>query len=384
MTSDARGRDAATQVARTAPAKPYIKTARFHAYFIYDVADTIDLARLQSIGGDDFQKAQLDLRTVSAPSYIQFSVPPLMVSSPHTVVDGHQAVVRLKFYDYGTVAIRLSFDYSGSWNEFADFTHKLRLSDNLTRSAETLLASTLKQANGALNKAHSPLLEDYFILEIESFEPAITSSELLNDHRNALASLMLSETRQLSALEQEEAFRFHFSYFETDLAVIQWDSAFVFDTREAAEAMENILEFANTQLVELRSYDARLDSELDEIYKWNLGRKQPHWLWGRRAVARRTDRLRGLLVDIQELTDRSSNAVKIIGDAFYARLYRGAAQRFCLSDWQNQIEGKLTSVGDVYRLATDEAQHVRSEFLELIIIALIVIEILLVIWGVGR
>ena len=40
----------------------------------------------------------------------------------------------------------------------------------------------------------------------------------------------------------------------------------VYDGNDA-DAVEDILEFANTQLVEYRTYDARLDVELDAIYR---------------------------------------------------------------------------------------------------------------------
>lgn len=365
-------------------AAPIIKVGRFHAYFIYDVADTIDLALLEKARGDDFQKAQLNLKAVSSPSYIQFTVPPLVVQIPQTSVEGLAVEAQAKLYDYGTVAIRLSFEFSGTWEHFSEFARETRQSDGAADCARRLLNHVLQQSELALNKKHEPLVEDYFVIEVEAFEPCVTSRDLLECHRGAIASLLLSENRQLTTGEQDEALRIHFSYYESDLVVINWDSAFVFDSREGAEAVESILEFANTQLVELRTYDARLDAELDEIYKWNITRARPHWLWGRRAAEQRADQLRCLLVDIRELADRGSNALKVIGDAFYARLYRGASLRLCLSEWQQQIESKLSSVGEVYRFANDETQHTRSEFLEIIIIALIVTEIFLAIFGVGH
>ena len=130
-------------------------------------------------------------------------------------------------------------------------------------------------------------------------------------------------------LEQQEALRAHFSYFSDDLAVVQWDTAFVYDRRESAAATLDILEFANTQLVELRTYDKRLDDELDTIYK--LDHLRPVARFGRKHAQNAADRLRYLIVDILELTDRANNALKIIGDAYYARLYRGAAGRLGLT-----------------------------------------------------
>src|SRR5208282_2444096 len=96
------------------------------------------------------------------------------------------------------------------------------------------------------------------------------------------------------------------------------------------------------------------------------------------------DRLRYLLVDIRELCDRSNNALKIIGDAFYARLYRGVALRLGLNDWQQQIESKLSSIGEIYRFATDKTQHARNQFLEIIIIILIAVEIIIGVMRIGR
>ncbi len=98
----------------------------------------------------------------------------------------------------------------------------------------------------------------------------------------------------------------------------------------------------------------------------------------------RTYQLRNLLVDVRELCDRSNNALKIIGDAFYARLYRGIALRLGLNDWQQQIESKLDSIGEIYRFATDKIQHVRSQFLEIIIIILIAFEIIIGVMRMGR
>ena len=67
--------------------------------------------------------------------------------------------------------------------------------------------------------------------------------------------------------------------------------------------------------------------------------------------------VRFLLVDILELTDRTSNALKILGDAYYAQLYRSIAKRLGLSDWQRLIDAKLNSVLEIYRVFQGQVQH---------------------------
>jgi hypothetical protein len=363
---------------------PKIETGSLHAYFIYDIADTIDLLKLKDLGGGEFRQAQLQLRAVSSPSYIQFAVPPLAAELPPAEIMGLQVQPRIKLYDYGTVSIRLSFNYSGNWSGFAELARQLKQSEQLQAFSHQILKQTLAQAKPALNKEHDPLVEDYFVLEVESFQPPLTANNLLANYKEDIASLLLAETGPVTAIEAQDALKVIFSFLQSDLAVIHWDAAFVFDNREGAEAVESILEFANTQLVELRTYDSRLDAELDRIYRWNIAREKPHGIFGYRASEDRTDQLRNLLVDIRELCDRSNNALKIIGDAFYARLYRGIASRLGLNDWQQQIESKLASIGEIYRFATDKTQHARSQFLEIIIIILIVVEIIIGVLRVGR
>ncbi|HMD03474.1 MAG TPA: hypothetical protein VKG44_10975, partial [Candidatus Baltobacteraceae bacterium] len=279
--------------------------------------------------------------------------------------------VRAKVYEYGVVSIRLSLGFAGPWSGFAAFTRRLRNDSDLERLARASLERTLSEIGGALDDPHQALVEDYFIFEVESFVAPVFASELLEDYASSLASLVLCEERPLMALEQQEALRAHFSYFNDDLAVVQWDTAFVYDRRESAAATLDILEFANTQLVELRTYDKRLDDELDTIYK--LDHRRPRF--GRKQPQHAADRLRFLIVDVLELTDRASNALKIIGDAYYARLYRGAAGRLGLKDWQLQIDSKLQSINEMYRFFTDQAQAARSEFLEAFVIFLIAVEI---------
>jgi uncharacterized protein YfkK (UPF0435 family) len=249
----------------------------------------------------------------------------------------------------------------------------MRNDPELENLARETLDRLLLESAAALDDPHEPLLEDYFVFAVDAFVTPVSAERLLEDCAPALASLVLCEERRLMAAEQHESLRVNFSYFEDDLAVVQWDTAFLYDRPEGGNAILDILEFANSQLVELRTYDQRLDDELDTIYK--LDPKRPTRRFGRKEAQQAADRLRFLIVDVVELTDRAGNALKIIGDAYYARLYRGASGRLGLKDWQRQIDTKLQIVNEMYRFFTDQAQAARGEFLEMIVIALILIEI---------
>ena len=360
---------------------PHIASGTFHAYFIFDVADAIDLKQLSQIGGTSAQPAPLRPRPTLSPGSIQFAVPPLAAIMPPIAVGTNRGTSRVKIYDFGVISIRFSFSYAGPWEGFAKLAVTLRQDEALPAHAHRLVLETLSDCAAALDDPHEPLIEDYFIYTVEAFGEPVEAKSLLGDNRAALVSLMMAELQTLGMEEQTEALRHHYSYYSSDLVVVLWDSAFIYENSEDAEVIEDILEFANSQLVEFRTYDARLDAELDAIYAMDVPSHSAARPLGRRAADIRAQQLRYLMVDIRELADRTSNALKIIGDAYYARIYRGIAARLGLHDWQHQIESKLDSVGEVYRYLIDQSQIARSEFLEIIVIVLIGIEIVVGILG---
>lgn len=350
---------------------PAVARGAFRAFFVYDVADTIDLRRLRTVRGAGVTRAPLQLRREASSEFIQYPVVPLIVRLPD--LEEHGATVRAKIYDFGVVSIRFSLPFAGSWAEFADLGRTLRRDPLFEAQARAALDDVLAEIADALDEPHDVLVEDYFVFEVDRFAGEIDAQRLTTEFAGSLAQLLLFEDRPLVASEQAEALRVAMSYYADDLAVVQWDAAFVYDRADGADAIVDILEFANSQLVEFRTYDSRLDDELNAIYALEPGRRMRRFLRGRES-AERADRVRYLLVDILELTDRTSNALKIVGDAYYARLYRAAAGRLGLADWQRLIDEKLRSVSEIYRVLQDQAQYARSELLEIIIIVLIAFE----------
>jgi hypothetical protein len=364
--SDASGRKALSML--------QIEAGSVRAYYLFDVADTIDLAKIGALGGETRAPAALPLWRPTPP-YLQFPVPPLVANLPGADFESASASVRVKFYDYGVISLRLSFSVTGSWNDLIHLSERARTDERISRFAESTVLQICDQYAHALDERHLPLIEDYLIVEIERFAEPVDAETLLDDHSAALASLLLGERRSLSATESEEALRTRFSYHEDDLTIVQWDTAIVYDRGESARAIEEILEFANSQLLELRTYDALLDRELDSIYKLQPA-ETARSRRGRRE-AEQAATLRYLIVDVLELIDRSTNALKVVGDAYYARIYRAASARLGLADWQRQIDTKLASVGEMYRFFSDEARSRRDEFLEVVIIVLVAVEVVI-------
>jgi hypothetical protein len=344
------------------------------AFYLFDVSDTIDLAAIDGRAASVPVGAAAPREGRVAPGYLQFVVPPAVVRLGDVEAAGTSCRARIKAYDYGVVSLQLIFDAAGTWEHMVALADRVRTDGTAAALASDLVSAFCDERAAALDDRHTPLVEDYFVISVHRFAEPMTARELLDEEPNLLAGLLLGERRRLASEERSESLRTRFSYFEDDLTVVQWDTAFIFDRPENARAVEDILEFANSQLLELRTYDTLLDRELDRIYE--LGsRRFGRSLLGRRE-ADRADSLRYLIVDVLELIDRSSNALKVVGDAYDARIYRAVAQRLGLADWQRQIDRKLASIGEIYGFFTDDARSRRDAFLESIVIVLIALELI--------
>jgi hypothetical protein len=70
-----------------------------------------------------------------------------------------------------------------------------------------------------------------------------------------------------------------------------------------------------------------------------------------------------------------SNALKVFGGEYLARIYGLAARRFRLSELDATISRKLQTIESIYQKLSDRAATVRLETLEAVVILLIAFEI---------
>ena len=84
-----------------------------------------------------------------------------------------------------------------------------------------------------------------------------------------------------------------------------------------------------------------------------------------------------LELDAAILFEQVTNALKLVGDQFLARVYALASRRFHLADWDSSIARKLQTIDGIYAKMTDRAATRRMETLEWIIIVLIAVSTIL-------
>ena len=153
--------------------------------------------------------------------------------------------------------------------------------------------------------------EDYFVFAVTALDGDPVADLVIDSKGDDIARLLRVERERLSRQERDEVLRHRISYLENDLVVPAWNAAFVYDTEAGAAAATEILEYANSQLLEFRYYDDLLDAQLGGIYKQL---QAPDWFtgWSGRRYTRAAQRVHSLFIDVNELTDRTENALKIV------------------------------------------------------------------------
>src|SRR5262249_3790116 len=155
--------------------------------------------------------------------------------------------------------------------------------------------------------------------------------------------------------------------------VVGWTAAVVFDPQpDGAVPIVQLLEYANTQLLEFRHYDEVLTGVLKQVYRVldRQGSRLRRW-----KLARQAEQLNTIRLEITELTERTDNAIKFISDMFYARVYRLAAAKIGVTDYRNLVEEKLRTAGDLYRSMMDEFHQGRAFILELLVVIILIIDL---------
>ena len=344
--------------------------------FLYDVAEAIGLDVLRSMA----EKKGVELRSSLAhpvPHHLRFERPPSIEPAGLMALDtGENVEVTTKYYDYGVVSIEMELPFEGDWDSLVSQSNRWSNVAELENRANDLLAIALKRATPALVRPYKTWLrEDYFIVHLPEITAqdgtTLTAADLLASHAREVAQLVRDESVPLSDAERQEVLQSSISYSRTDLLVVGWTGALVYGHSEVAEMTIQVLEYANTQLLEFRHYDGLLTHLLDGVYR-SLERKGgviDAWRQSREAA-----RLNTIRLDVMELTEKVDNAIKFLSDMFYARLYNLAAAKVGVPDYRALVDQKLRTAGELYRFMVDQFNQTRSFVLELAVVIILIIE----------
>jgi hypothetical protein len=361
-----------------------IRRAQVVAFYLFDVAESADLALVPSLISGPAVPARLAPKPAT-PAYVQYDKPPLSFDGEAVgVAEIAGFTPRIRVYDYGVVSVALAQAFSGSWAELVVCSQALLENVRLEQDAERLCRRVIDRLRPALTSARDRFLsEDYVVFAVNELERPLSAESLLAERGNAIATLLRGERQELSAQEREKVLAHNISYLADDLVVPTWNAALVYDTPAGSQAALDILEFANSQLLEYRHYDELLDGELSAIYK-RLQRPRRIDQWFGSHYTRAARQVHSLFIDVNELTDRTENTIKFIGDLYAARLFGLVGDRLGLNTWKADVEAKLKTLDDIYRFAVEQTAMSRGHFLELVVVIILLLELVLILMGIMR
>jgi hypothetical protein len=359
-------------------------TANVVAFYLFDTAESANLKLVSAEVRGATMAARLAPKPAT-PAYVQYGNPPLSFDGDAvgaTEVDGFR--MRVRVYEYGVISVAFTRVFVGSWSELVALGQVLIENDELEQHAERTCRLVVGRLGPALHGQRETFLsEDYIVFAVTALDAAPSAEALLAERGHDIAQLLCGERQPLSAEERARILDHRISYLADDLVVPTWNAAFVYDTEAGMQAALEILEFANSQLLEYRHHDQRLDAELELIY---AEIQKPRWYdqWIGSRYTRAARQVHALFIDVTELTDRTENTLKFIGDIYAARLFALVAGRLGLERWKADVEGKLKTLDDIYRFAVEQTSMARGTFLELTVVLILVLELVLLLLGIMK
>jgi hypothetical protein len=344
----------------------------------FDVCEEIRLDRLREIfGARTLQQPSLKH---PAPGYVRYQRPPAVEPIEGLVLEsGERLEGQIKYYDYGVLSVVLELPFSGDWDTLVRLASRWVWDVDFSGHASRIVRQKIAHAAPALVKPYTDWLsEDYFIFHVREINGSPAATDLVNSYGAQISQIVRGETAQLSDGERNEILQSRISYYPNDLAVIGWNAAFLYDSDAGAETAIQLLEYANSQLLEFRHYDELLTEELESVY---ASLDKGTGMLARWRLARDATKLHTVLLDVNELTEHADNAIKFLSDMFSARLYKLAALKVGVPDYKDLVTQKVQTAEELYRFMVDQFNQSRAFVLEALVVIILIIELIYLFHG---
>lgn len=344
---------------------------------LYDVCDEIRLQELPPLIGG---RAVSPGFKHTAPQYVRFERPPVIEHlDPVAIPAGEQFEPTLQYYDYGVISLVLRYSFAGDWQQLQELAARWVSSTAFDELSLRIMHEKVAVVRPALVRPYEQWLdEDYCIFHVLPSPELATANELLARHGQQVCQIVRGESEVLSEAERSEVMQASISYYPNDLAVVGWSAAFVFDTEQGASATIALLEYANSQLLQFRHYDELLTRQLGDVYRFLERRAGVPAGWRMRPAAAK---LRTILLEVTELTERTNNALKFVGDMFTARLYKLCAAKIGVNDYQQLVAEKLHTAENLYSVMIEQFNQARGFAMEVMVVIILVIELIFLLRG---
>jgi hypothetical protein len=244
---------------------------------------------------------------------------------------------------------------------------RVEVADVISRDTFPLEEEVARQAREILEaRGGTGIVESYSVFVVSGYNGP---PEEFLERAPIIASLLKSERLELDQREVDYTLLTQIKYAKGDLAIIDWDGAFLFDPDNDVEEDLEILMLANLQLLRYRTLDRSLDERFERL---GLIVRAP-----RSATNWKTRDFRG---DLRELVEARATSIldlqklereiKLIGDWYSARFFEMASNKFKIGDWRRSVRDKLESLEDLFSTIMENfsvsGKH-RAEWVQIIL-----------------
>ena len=343
-------------------------------YRVFDIGDEVNL----NVADDILKRTTLPIRLVLSKKQraLIINEPPLVLSLGQWQyeVDGRLYPVTTfgKLWPFGAFSVMFRFQLPSpiSLDDMRAIASQIDQDSSLHQLAVAKTREILEScANAVKNPTLSELYEDYIIFHIEKPIEALDPEKLLKLD-NFYSMILLDSSTTPSSQVKEELAREVYQYAKDDFVLVDWNSAFLVDQTGTPD-IPDVIEFALCQMLEMQYYDNVLTKRLGLLYR-SLGEARPGifnnryaGLWRQAAIT---------YLETSEIIEMVENSFKVVGDFYYAQIFRVASSKFRFTDWRQNIDGKLKNIAEISKLISSDINEKRGQLLEIIIIILIAIE----------
>ena len=358
-----------------------IKKGSILIYRVFDIAEEINLPRVEELLSAANQAG-------AARSRLKFTLTPrqtiIMRNAPVTLGLGEseinflnkvtKAEVFVKIWDYGVLSImfQIPIEEGTTWEQLIDISAQIEQDTFIDEAARIRTQELVQVIKPGLLDVHDwPEFEDYCVYFFEEIEGIQNCNDLFT--QVDVARLIVAEnTVKLSERSRVSILESTFQYAESDLAVIDWNSAVVVEPSGKKEVPEAI-EFALTHMMEMRYYDALIDQKLSALYD-AIEESRGRTFNNRFSELSRDASAR--YIEFSAFIERVDNSFKVVGDFYLARIFRAAGEEFRIPEWEANILRKMGLLANLSELLQGEINVNRSLWLEIIIVVLIAFELI--------
>ena len=248
----------------------------------YDVGEAFDQEKLRLLVGPGGAQTQRDFPR-DTPEYVRFENPPIVEpTEPLVLASGEKVTCWVKYYEYAIVEVQLEVPFEGTWEGLREQTSRWLGAPDIEPESRAVMTRHLQKTSAAIIKPRREWFqESYLVVDLQQVKDeegcTLTADRILSSYGQQIAQLLSGDQAPLARSTNDRVLQGSLSYYATDLLVVGFSAALVYDRPEESVRTIQILEYTRVQLLEFRYYDNFMTHVLADVY-YNLDRKSNAFL----------------------------------------------------------------------------------------------------------